>query len=689
MLIDTSPSMRPSLGKAAEAADRYLASLPSEDEALLATFADNLVLRVPPTRDRAALRDGLEGLSLGRETALWDALYYLVRYLESLGGEKVVLLITDGEDSMSLEHRSLEQVLDLARATPDLTIFPVGLGLRSSAPSGFSLARHQLAEVARQTGGELYETKNAARLSGVFERVRSRMEERLYVSYVPSPGDANPMPTHPAGSAHWRKVSVRARPGSPCRVVSLGAPRRLEHRRRDNGLEAAPLLREDAILSPNAFGPCRAAVEIDAISAKLRRSRASPLLGEVERASYLCPFRTRRGFLGWTLDIAVERGPLFTRRSAQGGGRPRMSPDREAVFVERGFKVVVPPLSRLRTELSDPADILRYLIRHEPCAPGPSEEHPYARSPLFVHGQTFIEVRELLGRGLYTTQDDYYTWAVERAERDVDARLPGILKTISGGDALSPDGKRALRDSIVARESDPARGAAHNRLVAWLGDVVARDAAVELERRGMNGLLCDRSESAEERARVLAGSWHKLGHWFPPATQVRIVTPLIPAYDAGRDLIGFYRFLLPAPTPTGKGAGTVPKRPLGLLALRSLLDEEEARRALFRSELRVGSLEYAPAKRRELRRAGCGPDSGATGEAIDKVTIEFRESSADAVSFRLAAFFTLPAGPPGAPDPWLRPACLAVEGIARGSPGRAGRDLAARLAAGSPAPHGP
>jgi VWFA-related protein len=689
LLIDTSPSMRPKLGEAADAADRYLSSLPSEDEVLLATFADNLVLRVPPTRDRAALREGLEGLSLGSGTALWDALYYLVRYLEPLGGEKVVLLITDGEDATSLEHRPLEQVLDLARATPDLTIFPVGLGLRSSAPSGFSLARHQLAEVARQTGGEFYEAKNAARLSGVFEKVRSRMAERLYVSYVPSHGDPNPRRIHPTGGSHWRKVSLRARPDSPCRVVPLGAPRRLEHRRGDIGLEAAPLLREDAIARPTAFEPCAEAIELEAISAKLRRSRASPLLGEVEQASYLCPFRTRRGFLGWTLDIAVERGPLFTHRSTRGGSRLRTSPDREPVFLERGFKVVTPPLARMRSELSGPADVLIYLIRHESCAPGTSEEHPYARSPLFVHGQTFFELRELLGRALYTTQDDYHTWAVERAERDVDTKLPRMLQTIPEGDALSPDRKTALRDSIVARECDPARGAAHNRLVAWLGDVVARDAALELERRVMNGLLDGRSGAAEDDSAALAESWRKLGRWFPPATQVRIVTPLVPAYDAGRDLIGFYRFLLPAPTPTGEGSETVPARPLGLLALRWLLEGEEAASVLLGGGVRVSSLEYASAKPRELRRAGCAPDTRAAAEAIERVAIEFHERSADAVAFRLVAFFSPPAESPGTPGAGLRPICLAVDRIARGSPGRTGRDLAAVLAAGRSRQHGP
>jgi hypothetical protein len=205
----------------------------------------------------------------------------------------------------------------------------------------------------------------------------------------------------------------------------------------------------------------------------------------------------------------------------------------------------------------------------------------------------------------------------------------------------------------------------------------------------MNAILNDRSGAAEERADRIAESWHKLGRWFPPATQVRIVTPLVPAYDPRRDLIGFYRFLLPAPTPTGKGAETVPSRPLGLLALRSVLDESEARHILLDGAVRVESLEYAAANRRELRRTGCAPASRAGRDKIEKVAIEFRESSADAASFRLAAFFTRPADRAGVPDRRSRPVCLAVEGIARASAGRAGRELAAVLAADRSAPAGP
>jgi hypothetical protein len=205
----------------------------------------------------------------------------------------------------------------------------------------------------------------------------------------------------------------------------------------------------------------------------------------------------------------------------------------------------------------------------------------------------------------------------------------------------------------------------------------------------MNGLLDDRSGAAEEDSGMLAGAWHKLGRWFPPATQVRILTPLVPAYDPRRDLIGFYRFLLPAPTPTGEGAETVPERPLGLLALRSLLNEPAAGRILLGGGVRVESLQYAAVKRRELRRAGCVPDARTAGEQFGKVAIEFHETSAGAASFRLAAFFSGPAERTGAPGPRPRPGCLAVERVARASAGRVGRELAAVLAVDPSSSSGP
>ena len=60
-----------------------------------------------------------------------------------------------------------------------------------------------------------------------------------------------------------------------------------------------------------------------------------------------------------------------------------------------------------------------------------------------------------------------------------------------------------------------------------------------------------------------------------------------------------------------------------------------------------------------------------------------------AASFRLAAFFMRQAERPGAPDPASLPVCLAVEGIARASAGRVGRELATVLKVEPSAPEEP
>ncbi len=83
VLIDASLSMRDRLGRAVRAAGDYVRELPAQDQVMLASFSDNLVLHAPPTRDRERLGRALERVEVRMGTAFNDALYYTVRYLQA------------------------------------------------------------------------------------------------------------------------------------------------------------------------------------------------------------------------------------------------------------------------------------------------------------------------------------------------------------------------------------------------------------------------------------------------------------------------------------------------------------------------------------------------------------------------------------------------------------------------------
>lgn len=682
LLIDTSRSMVRDrlergtlLDEAKRAATVYVDAVPDDDALMVASFDESLVLHAPPLRRREPARRVIRELEAGLATALWDALYYLVLYAETLPGEKIIVLLTDGEDSSSLKEHSFERVLELAAGAPNLSVFPIGVDLPRSVQRGVPTARGRLGELARQTGGEFFDIRHAHDLDRVFQRARQRLDDRSYVSYVPDPtspsGESGPSARPRAGS----RLKIRLRQGLPCRLVPLGLPGR--HERRAPGasadlerLELSP--EEIGALLPAATGLVSPASPT--IDGALRLRGAGKTEGQPNSDSRLFTLRGREALLGAARDLLVERGPLFRLGPYLREGKLRTDSARRPQFGTRTIAVVTPPLEQLRGRLTGPEELLLQMLDRELPAPPRSDRATPVRAPFIVHGQTFLELRELIGRTLFDAYPDYRAWALGRVERGVDADLRALLARSPEVGSLSPELRDELRRALLLRAGDPAEGRPHLPLVEWIADVSARETAIELERRLADELLRGAGDPGRdlERAERLAEAWWRVGRWFPPAVDSRILAPLIPAYDPRRDVVGFYRFLLPWPEWLGPRTAPLPSRPLGLLTALRLVRQGDG--GLPRpGSSGVLALEYAAVGRREWLDAGCPGDRELARGAEKVVLVLAGEPPAERDHpLRLNVYY-LPGTAPGEEEPApVRPACWRVEIDADAPPGLAG-----------------
>ena len=142
IVLDTSDSMYDWLDYVRETASAYVAQLrPEVDLALLATFDDSLVLVHPASGDQESLQRAIEGVRKGSFTSLVDAIYYVMRDLEARRERPVVVLITDGVDSISFHDRA--DVNTLAEARPEMIAFTIGLAVpffsRGQRPASVSV----------------------------------------------------------------------------------------------------------------------------------------------------------------------------------------------------------------------------------------------------------------------------------------------------------------------------------------------------------------------------------------------------------------------------------------------------------------------------------------------------------------------------------------------------------------------
>lgn len=180
ILLDTSTSMETRLDDAEEAALAFFSKvLTSKDHACLMTFADSHQLVVPFTNKLEVLAGGLSGLIAEGETSLYDSLLKALFYFSGLTGKRALVLLTDGEDSIS--HYRFDDVLDFARRS-GVTIYAIGLSIDQRKIE----ARSSLNRLCHETGGACYYIENAKDLRAVYERIETDLHSQYLIAYQSS-----------------------------------------------------------------------------------------------------------------------------------------------------------------------------------------------------------------------------------------------------------------------------------------------------------------------------------------------------------------------------------------------------------------------------------------------------------------------------------------------------------------------
>ena len=114
LLVDTSASMTLNLDQARTAAEQFVIRMMPGDRVRVGSFSDRLDLSKDFTGDRDELLRALrEDLHIGNPTKLWDGVGETMTVLAPLGGRRILLLMTDGVDTMSTT--TADQIIDRAR----------------------------------------------------------------------------------------------------------------------------------------------------------------------------------------------------------------------------------------------------------------------------------------------------------------------------------------------------------------------------------------------------------------------------------------------------------------------------------------------------------------------------------------------------------------------------------------------
>lgn len=212
VLMDTSPSTAGKLKFQQESAMNFIQTVvkPRKDRVLFGTFDDQINLMQDFT-DRLDLLDKAvySVKKMGTQTALFDAVWqFCDEKMRSVPGRRVLLVVTDGEDTYS--RANIRDAIDIAQRT-ETTIFAISTkaGFLATVP-GVEAGQvadkkdKDLQTLAEETGGVAFFTGDMLSLERSFTRISKELRAQYLITYNP---------TNKSYDGTFRKIDVKLADG--------------------------------------------------------------------------------------------------------------------------------------------------------------------------------------------------------------------------------------------------------------------------------------------------------------------------------------------------------------------------------------------------------------------------------------------------------------------------------------------
>ena len=208
VLMDTSPSTAGKLKFQQESAMNFIQTVVKarKDRVLFGTFDDEITLLQDFTQNIDLLDKAVYGVKkMGKQTALFDAVWqFCDEKMRSVPGRRVLLLVTDGEDTYS--RANIRDAIDIAQRT-ETTIFAISTkaGFAATVP-GVEAGQvadkkdRDLQTLSEETGGSAFFTGDMIALERAFNRISKELRAQYLVTYDPTNKDYN---------GAFRKIEVR------------------------------------------------------------------------------------------------------------------------------------------------------------------------------------------------------------------------------------------------------------------------------------------------------------------------------------------------------------------------------------------------------------------------------------------------------------------------------------------------
>lgn len=182
--IDTSESTRRDIKLEMLSAKKFVHSIMRPvDRLSVFQITENVDQLTRFTSDVKYIDQGIERLSNGAGTSLYDAIFLGADSLIDREGRKVLVLITDGGDTTSKTDyaNALRRAQQAEALVYSIIIVPV------EADAGRNLGgEHALIQISKDTGGKYYYASGASDLDEAFRQISEELRTQYLIAYYPN-----------------------------------------------------------------------------------------------------------------------------------------------------------------------------------------------------------------------------------------------------------------------------------------------------------------------------------------------------------------------------------------------------------------------------------------------------------------------------------------------------------------------
>jgi Ca-activated chloride channel family protein len=183
LAVDTSLSTRHDLPLEQASAKRFAHVILRPIDALsVYGFSEYVRESTGFTADLKHIDEGIDHVRLGAATALYDAIYVVSRALDRRQGRKVIVLITDGGDTIS--KITYKEAVRAAQEAEAIVYSIIVVPIESSAGRETG-GEHALIQLAEDTGGKHYYATSMAQLDDAFQKISDELRTQYLLAYYP------------------------------------------------------------------------------------------------------------------------------------------------------------------------------------------------------------------------------------------------------------------------------------------------------------------------------------------------------------------------------------------------------------------------------------------------------------------------------------------------------------------------